>query len=152
MVKKWPWPWILIYHHKLNQLSASINFQVSGCNSFWKIQCFHLSLNHQIWPCRKISQCQPKVIICTNYIISSNFWCNIPGFNKIRCIGSREDVFWRVYYHIWPWQPSWSCDQHHFTKSSFLCIQELTYKIWLEMAKWFLRKLDLSEDLTIAPP
>ena len=43
-------------------------------------------------------------------------------------------------YHIWAWLPSWSCNQHHVIGSTFPCIQKLTYKIWLKMAQWFLRK------------
>ena len=23
------------------------------------------------------------------------------------------------FYHIWPWRPSWSCDQHNVIKFSF---------------------------------
>ena len=40
-VKIWPWPPILTYLHKLNYMSASTNFQVTGCNGFWKIHCYH---------------------------------------------------------------------------------------------------------------
>ena len=40
-VKKWPWPSILTYLHKFNKMSAPTNFQVTCCNSFWKIHCFH---------------------------------------------------------------------------------------------------------------
>ena len=32
-------------------------FQLTGCNSFWKVHCFHFflhqSLSYQIWPCHK---------------------------------------------------------------------------------------------------
>ena len=49
--------------------------------------------------------------------------------------------FTKVYlYHIWAWQPSWSCDQHHVNQFSFPCPQKSTYKIWLKMAQWCLRK------------
>ena len=36
------------------------------------------------------------------------------------------------FYHIWAWQPSWSCDQHHVIRFSFPCTKKLTYKIWLK--------------------
>ena len=39
-IKKWPWPSILTYLHEFNKMSASSNFQVTGCNSFWKTHCF----------------------------------------------------------------------------------------------------------------
>ena len=33
--------------------------------------------------------------------------------------------FWRRFlkgfYHIWAWQPSWLCDQHHVIRFSFPC-------------------------------
>ena len=29
---------------------------------------------------------------------------------KNRPAGSREEDFWVVFYHIWAWRPSWSCD------------------------------------------
>ena len=52
-------------------MSAPTNFQVTGCNSFWKIHCFHFflykSLSYQIWPCRIIGQGHSRVIIWTNY-------------------------------------------------------------------------------------
>ena len=48
--------------------------------------------------------------------------------------------FLKDFYHIWTWRPSWSCDQHHFNKFSFLCTPKLSYKNWLKMAQWFLRK------------
>ena len=44
--------------------------------------------------------------------------------------GSGED-FCRVFYHIWAWQPSWSCDLDHLYKLSFPLPQEAPYEIWL---------------------
>ena len=68
---------------------------------FWKITVFtfsyrKLSLSYQIWPCRKIGQGQPRVIIWTNYdgqesqMLHATFCENRPA-------GSREDNFWRVF-------------------------------------------------------
>ena len=37
-------------------------------------------------------------------------------FRGNRPAGSGEGDF----YHIWAWQPSWSCDQHHVIRFSFL--------------------------------
>ena len=63
-----------------------------------------------------------------------------------RSAGSGEEDFLKGFYHIWAWRPSWSCDQHHINKFSFpcTCTLKLTYKIWLKMSKWFLRKASLN--------
>ena len=46
-------------------------------------------------------------------------------------VGSKEEDFDRIlpyrgvaailviFYHIWAWWPSWSCDQHHVIRFSF---------------------------------
>ena len=48
-------------------------FQITDDNSFWKIYCFtffpYKSIRNQIWPCRKISQGQPRVIIWANLVV-----------------------------------------------------------------------------------
>ena len=85
-------------------MSASTNFQVTGCNTFWKIHCFHFflqkSLCYQILPCRKIGQGQPRVIICTNYdgLESSMLHTKFRGN---RSIGFGEEDFWRVFTIYW---------------------------------------------------
>ena len=33
--------------------------------------------------------------------------------------GSGEEYF-KGFYHIWAWRPSWSCDQHHVIRFHFL--------------------------------
>ena len=53
--------------------------------------------------------------------------------------GSGED-FKRVFYHIWAWWPSWSCDQDHLNKLLFSCPKESPYEIWVQLAQWFQRK------------
>ena len=35
--------------------------------------------------------------------------------------GSREEDFLNVFYHIWAWRPSWSCDLDFTIKLSFPC-------------------------------
>ena len=54
------------------------------------------------------------------------------NFRGNRSIDSGEDVEGFL--------PSWSCNQHHVTKFSFLSTQKFTYKSLLKMAQWFLRK------------
>ena len=78
-------------------MSAPTNFQVNGCNSFWKIHCFHLflqkSLCYQIRLCHKIGQGQPRVIIWTN-----NDGQESPMLHtKFQPTGSRIEDFWRVF-------------------------------------------------------
>ena len=72
-VCEWPWPFIFIKLHVLIWLTASTNFDIIDDNSFWKIHCFtffqYKSIRDQIWPCHKIGQGQPKVIIWTNLVV-----------------------------------------------------------------------------------
>ena len=99
-VKKWPWPSLITYLHWLHWLFASSNFQVSDCNSFQNIHCFRLfprkSLCFQNWPCRKIGQGHPMVIIWSNYdglesqMLHTKFRENWPA-------GSGEKNFWVVF-------------------------------------------------------
>ena len=48
-------------------------FQIIDDNSFWKIHCFtffpYKSIRDQIWPCCKIGQGQPRVIIWANLVV-----------------------------------------------------------------------------------
>ena len=36
-----------------------------------------------------------------------------------------EKIF-KGFNHIWAWQPSWSCDQHHVHRFSFPCVERRT--------------------------
>ena len=38
--------------------------------------------------------------------------CYIPSFVEIGMQVPEKKIF-KGFYHIWAWQPSWSCDQHH---------------------------------------
>ena len=97
--KKWHWPSILTYFHKFNKMSAPTNFQVTGCNRFSeKIHCFHFfflqkSLCYQSWPCRKIGQGQPRVIIGQT-IMGWSPRCYIPSFVEIGPPVSGKKIFW----------------------------------------------------------
>ena len=66
-VKKWPWPSILTYVHFFSW------FQVTGCKCFEKSTVFTFSLQKslcdQIWPCRKIGQGQPRVMIYIHFLV-----------------------------------------------------------------------------------
>ena len=37
-----------------------------------------------------------------------------------------------VFYHIWAWQPSWSCDLHYVDAFLLTCTYKLTFKILVE--------------------
>ena len=52
----------------------------------------------------------------------------------------RRRRFFLGFYHIWPWRPSWSCDQDHLSKFLFPHNIEAPYEIWLWLAQWFLRR------------
>ena len=46
--------------------------------------------------------------------------------------------FFKDFYHIWAWRPSWSYDQDHLYKLWFPHTTATPYEIWL--AGWFLRR------------
>ena len=81
-------------------MTAPTNFQVTGCNSFWKIHCFHFflykNLSYQIWPWRKIGQGHSRVIIWTNYDGLESPMLHTK-FRENRPAGSGEEDFWRVF-------------------------------------------------------
>ena len=73
-------------------------FQIIDDNSFWKIHCFiffpYKSVRDQIWPCRKIGQGQPRVIIGANLVVHehSMMHTKIQGH---RPFGSGKEDFLR---------------------------------------------------------
>ena len=136
-IKKWPWPSILTHLHYLNR------FQVTGCKSSEKSKVFiffyRKALVTKFDLANKIGQGQPRVIIEQIMIGRSPLMLHTK-FCGNRSTGSREEDFWRVFTIYGVWQPIWSCDQHHVNKFSFPWTWKLTYKIWLWLAQWFLRK------------
>ena len=75
------------------------------------------SIGDQIWPCRKIGQCQPRIIVWTNLVVLSTE-CYIPTFKVISLLVPKKKIF-SGFYHIWTWGPYWSCDLDHLNKFSF---------------------------------
>ena len=65
------------------------------------------SIRDQIWPCRKICQGQPRVLIWTNLVVLEHPTLHTKCQGH-RPFGSGED-FLRL-YHLWAWRPSWSSD------------------------------------------
>ena len=80
-------------------MSAPTNFQVTGCNSFWKIHCFYFflkkSLSYHIWPCRKIGQGQPRVTIYINFVELESPMLQAK-FQDHRTSGSGREDFQRI--------------------------------------------------------
>ena len=52
-------------------------------------------------------------------------------FRENRPAGSGEEYFLKCFYHIWAWQPSWSCDPDAANKILFSLPKEASHKIWL---------------------
>ena len=145
-VKKWPWPLILTTLHWLNMLSVSTNFHVIGFKTSWKIQHFHFfplkSLCNQNWPCHKIGQGQPKVMIYINYHGPESLMLH-NKFHWNCSTGSREEDSFMFFYHIWAWPPSWSCDLDHFYKLLFPLPKDAPHEVWLWLAQRFQRRRSL---------
>ena len=106
-VKKWPWPSILIYLHNF------MLFQVTGCKSSEKSTVFTFSYRKAL-PNLTLSQNRSRStqdhhlnkiwwagVIDATYQVS---WKSVHRFQRRR--------FLKGFYHIWAWQPAWSCDQH----------------------------------------
>ena len=114
------------------------NFQITGCNSFWKSTVFTFYLwkspCYKIWPCRKIGQGQPRVIIWTNYDGLESPMLHTK-FHGNRSAGSGEEDFWRVF-------TIYGHGGHlgHVTWISFPLPKEAPHKIWLWLAKQFQRR------------
>ena len=72
-------------------------------------------------------------------------------FRGNRPAGSREDF--EGFYHIWAWRPSWSCDQHHVIKFSFLYlkafIQNLVQNSTVVSEKMFFEEMTLTFNTAI---
>ena len=79
-------------------LWSSIASFKSHDNSFWKIYCFtffpYESIREQIWPCRKIGQGQPTVIISTNLVVLLHPMLHTK-FQGHQPFGSGEEDFLR---------------------------------------------------------
>ena len=93
----------LEYSHQFNKLTVSTNFQVTSYKTLWKIQCSHFfplkSLCGQIWPCHKLGQGQPKVMIYVNYDGLESLMLHFK-FHWYRTTGSEEEDFSRFVLFI----------------------------------------------------
>ena len=108
------------------------------------------SMREQIWPCRKIGHGQPRVIIWTNLVVLMHPMLHIK-FQGHRPFLFRRRRFFKGFYHIWAWRPSWSYDLDHLNKLSFPHPKEAPFKIWLQLALWFQRRRCLKMLTTYLP-
>ena len=95
------------------------------------------SIRDQIWPCCKIGQGQPRIIIWTNY--------DGPQSPMLHTEPQGHWPFGSLkgFYHIWAWQPSWSCDPDPTNKLLFPHPTEAPFEILLWQAKQFWRRRSL---------
>ena len=49
--------------------------------------------------------------------------------------------FYKGFYHIWVWQSFWSCDQKMLQRFWLTYHKESSHEIWVQLGKWFVRKL-----------
>ena len=114
---------------------------------FWKINSFHFflqkSLIYQIWPCRKIGQGQPRVIIWTNYDGLESPMLHTK-FRENRPTGSGEEDFWRVFTIYGPGGHLGHVTQMPRTNFRSPLPKEAPHKIWLWSGKRFWRRRCLS--------
>ena len=57
----------------------------------------------------------------------------------------RHPRFWRRrffkgFYHIWAWRPSWSTNRNHFSNLSFPKPKKVSYEIWAKLAQRLQRR------------
>ena len=102
-------------------------------------------LCHQIRPWRKICQGQPRVVIWKTLVVLA-----LPMLHT-KFLRSSFYWFWgriiKTFYHIWAWQPCWSCDPTHLYKFSFLFSLKLSYEIWFQIAQLFMRKTSFNFEI-----
>ena len=126
---------ILVDVHKIKQHSK---YQRPGSSSFREEDFLNFCIGIYVkkWPFCKKKLGHPKVI----FFFSNSVW---PMSQMLHTkpqdhwsYGSREEEFRVIFYHIWAWQPSGSCDADAANKLPFLLSIENPYEIWL----WFLKR------------
>ena len=87
----------------------------------------------------QVSQGQPRTIIRTKigrpHI--SNATYQVP---RSSAFWFWRRFFWKGFYHIWGWRPSWSFDQDHLNKLLFPHPKESPNEISVQLAQWFQRR------------
>ena len=113
-------------------------FQIIDDNSFWKIHCFtfflYKSIWDQIWPCRKIGQGQPRVIIWANLVVLKHPMMHTMIQGQWPFGSGEEDLFRFLPYM------AMAASSIMWPGPSFPYPIEAPYVIWLWLAQWFLRR------------
>ena len=99
------------------------------------------------WPWRKMGQGQTSDLIWTTLVVLTYMMLQTK-FQGHGSIGSGEEDF-LSFYHIWAWQPCWSCDPTHLYKFSFLFSFKLSYEFWFQMTQLFLRKTSFNFEIWV---
>ena len=116
---------------------------ITDDNSFWIIHCFtffpYKSIRDRIWPCSKIGQGQPRVIIWTNLVVleysvsrSSASWFQRRWFLRLLPYMGMAAIL-----DMWPGPFEQTFVPHPI---------EIPYEIWHQSAHWFLRRCLKSVD------
>ena len=104
-VSKWPWPLVSIKVHLadcINQMmsQATIESEKSTISPFPHMKAKWPNLTLQYDRSRSINEQTWK---------GPSNQCCIPSFMVIGYSVLEKKIF-KAFYHIWAWQPSWSCD------------------------------------------
>ena len=131
------------------QTSCHFGHLLLDDNSFWKIHCFtffpYKSIKDQIWPCRKICQSQPRVIIWANLVVLKHPMMHTK-FQGHQPFGSREDFLRFLPYMgmaailvMWPgpFEQTFNPPSHRSSTSNWLIgpmvSEEKLFKEWTTM-------------------
>ena len=108
--KKWHWSSIhvLTCLQKLKYISAYTNLQVTRCK--WKICCFHFS--YRKVQLQNLTLPLNRSRLNQGHHLNKLWWAGVPN-DTYQVLWYLVHQFWRrflkAFYHIWAWQPSWSC-------------------------------------------
>ena len=109
------WHLVLTWNHCFIMLNISLKYYDFSLTSLWKINISRFfpykGIMNQIWPCRKVVQGQPRIIICANFVGPTSPMLNAKSQGH-QPSGSGEKNL-KDFYHIWAWKPSWWCDQNN---------------------------------------
>ena len=104
--KKWMTLTFDIHTGSCTQITTSTNFDIIDNTSYQNIHCFiffpYKSIMDQIWPCRKIGQGQPRVIIWTNLLVLEHpmLHTKSQGFTIYGHGGHLGHVTWTVWTNV----------------------------------------------------
>ena len=142
-VKGQPQPLKLIYSNCLIRFNISSENNDFDFNSIQKINFSKKKIpckciRKRIRPWRYVGQGQLRIIL----------WTNLVGpTSPMLHTNPRSPAFWfwrrflKGFYHIWAWQPSWSCDQNILYKFWLTYHKESLHEIWVQLGQRFVRKL-----------